>query len=277
MAALTGEVKNQALAGIAQALADNEQAIIQANQSDLSRAEKQEMSVSLVKRLKFDASKLKAAISGIESLIKLDDPVGKTLECTELDTGLELYRISCPIGVLGIVFESRPDALVQISTLALKSGNAVLLKENKPLPDLVMVDGGITQLRAAKAELVLLGLDQLPIVGLAKRYEEIVWDYEHNSGNLFLPRHSAGLTVVTRLRDEAHRFAITYHRELRRQRIKESVLDEIPGIGKSKKDMLLKHFGSITRLARASVEQITEAPGIGKKTAALIRSELDKR
>jgi len=152
-----------------------------------------------------------------------------------------------------------------------------LLREKKTLPELVMVDGGITQLRAAKAELVALGLDTLPIVGLAKRYEEIVWDYEANSGNLVLPRHSAGLTVVTRLRDEAHRFAISYHRELRRQRIMESRLDEIPGIGASKKEALLKYFGSITRLRRATVEQIAEAPGIGLKTAELIRSELDKK
>jgi len=152
-----------------------------------------------------------------------------------------------------------------------------LLKENKPLPGLVMVDGGITQLRAAKVELLLLGLGELPIVGLAKRYEEIVWDYEHNAGNLFLPRHSAGLAVVTRLRDEAHRFAITYHRELRRQRIKESVLDEIPGIGKAKKEMLLKHFGSIARLGRATLAEIAEAPGIGLKTAKLIRDELNKK
>jgi excinuclease ABC subunit C len=152
-----------------------------------------------------------------------------------------------------------------------------LLREKKPLPGLVMVDGGITQLRAAKAELVELGLDELPIVGLAKRYEEIVWDVENNSGNLILPRHSAGLTVVTRLRDEAHRFAITYHRDLRRQRIMESRLDEIPGIGSSKKEMLLRHFGSIVRLDRATVEQIAEAPGIGIKTAELVRSELDKK
>jgi excinuclease ABC subunit C len=154
---------------------------------------------------------------------------------------------------------------------------ARLLQENQPLPDLVMVDGGITQLRAAKDELQTLKLDQLPIVGLAKRYEEIVWDYEHNSGNLFLARLSAGLTVVTRLRDEAHRFAITYHRTLRRQRINESILDEIPGIGKSKKELLLKHFGSITRLSRASVEQIAQAPNIGKKTAQLIHHELHEK
>jgi len=152
-----------------------------------------------------------------------------------------------------------------------------LLREKKPLPGLVMVDGGIAQLRAAKAELTGLGLGDLPIVGLAKRYEEIVWDHEKNTGNLVLPRHSAGLAVVTRLRDEAHRFAITYHRDLRRQRIMESRLDEIPGIGSAKKEMLLKHFGSIARLGRATVEQIAEAPGIGLKTAELIRTELDKK
>jgi len=151
-----------------------------------------------------------------------------------------------------------------------------LLREKKPLPGLVMVDGGITQLRAAKSELAGLGLGDLPIVGLAKRYEEIVWDHESNSGNTRLPRRSAGLAVVTRLRDEAHRFAITYHRDLRRQRIMESRLDEIPGIGRAKKEMLLKHFGSIARLDRATVEQVAEAPGIGRKTAELIRSELDK-
>ncbi|NNJ70250.1 MAG: excinuclease ABC subunit UvrC [Kiritimatiellales bacterium] len=154
---------------------------------------------------------------------------------------------------------------------------ARLLREKKPLPGLVMVDGGITQLRAAKAELVELGLEALPIVGLAKRYEEIVWDVEHNSGNLVLPRYSVGLSVVTRLRDEAHRFAITYHRDLRRQRIMESQLDEIPGIGGAKKELLLKYFGSITRLRRAAVEEIAKAPGIGIKTAELIRSELDKK
>jgi glutamate-5-semialdehyde dehydrogenase len=82
----------------------------------------------LLKRLKFDEGKIADCIAGIESLIKLDDPVGRTLSATELDRGLQLYKVSCPIGVIGVIFESRPDALVQISTLCLKSGNAVLLK-----------------------------------------------------------------------------------------------------------------------------------------------------
>ena len=149
-----------------------------------------------------------------------------------------------------------------------------LLKENKSLPQLVMVDGGITQLRAAKAELTQLGLDALPIVGLAKRYEEIVWDYKNNGESLLLPRHSAALHVITRLRDEAHRFAITYHRELRRKRIQESVLDEIPGIGEVRKIALLQHFGSIHRLTRATEEEIAQVPGIGAKFAATLRKEL---
>jgi len=151
-----------------------------------------------------------------------------------------------------------------------------LQKEQRKLPDLVMVDGGITQLRAAKAELLLLGLENLPIVGLAKQYEEIVWDAEKNSGNLLLPKHAPERMIVTRLRDEAHRFAITYHRELRRRRIQESVLDEIPGIGPSKKEVLLRFFGSVTRLKRATKAEIAKAEGIGTKTANIIYEELHR-
>lgn len=120
--------KNAALAEIAKALKQNTDKIISANKQDLTEAEKNNLAEPLLKRLKFDESKIADVIAGIESLIKLDDPVGKTLSAIELDKGLELYKVSCPIGVIGIIFESRPDALVQISTLCLKSGNAVLLK-----------------------------------------------------------------------------------------------------------------------------------------------------
>jgi len=128
MAGLSDALKNEALARIAQALLSQEQAITQANQEDLAQAEKDNISPTLIKRLKFAGDKLRTVIDGIESLKNLPDPVGVTQLSRELDDGLELYQVSCPIGVLGIVFESRPDALVQISTLALKSGNAVLLK-----------------------------------------------------------------------------------------------------------------------------------------------------
>ncbi|MFL2859991.1 MAG: excinuclease ABC subunit UvrC [Pontiellaceae bacterium] len=152
-----------------------------------------------------------------------------------------------------------------------------LKKIKSPLPDLVMVDGGITQLRAAHTALCEMDLMDLPIVGLAKRYEEIVWDVENNSGNIKLPPNSNALHVVTRLRDEAHRFAVTFHRSLRAQRILESQLDEIPGIGDKKKKILLTHFGSISHMKRASLETLMEASGIGRKTAKIIYDELNKK
>jgi glutamate-5-semialdehyde dehydrogenase len=128
LSAVKTDVKNAALAQIAEALKSRSDEIIAANEKDLRIAEKNKLAKPLLKRLKFDAGKIADVCAGIESLIKLDDPVGQTLAATELDEGLNLYKVSCPIGVIGVVFESRPDALVQISTLCLKSGNAVLLK-----------------------------------------------------------------------------------------------------------------------------------------------------
>jgi glutamate-5-semialdehyde dehydrogenase len=128
LAAATTDVKNHALVEIAAALRQNAPAIIAANRQDLDEAKKNHLAAPLLKRLKFDEAKIDQVITGIESLIALPDPVGRTLAATELDDGLELYKVSCPIGVIGVVFESRPDALVQISTLCLKSGNTVLLK-----------------------------------------------------------------------------------------------------------------------------------------------------
>jgi glutamate-5-semialdehyde dehydrogenase len=121
-------IKNAALSGIAEALLANKNEIFDANLKDLERSAGENLAAPLLKRLKFDEKKLDEVVEGIKSLAALEDPVGKTLLSRELDEGLELYRISCPIGVIGIIFESRPDALVQISTLCLKSGNAVLLK-----------------------------------------------------------------------------------------------------------------------------------------------------
>lgn len=128
MAALSGEVKNNALLKIADALLANRKKILEANELDLRRSEKENLASPLLKRLKFDDKKLNDVVEGIKSLKGLEEPVGKTLLSTMLDDGLELFKVTCPIGVIGIIFESRPDALVQISTLCLKSGNCVLLK-----------------------------------------------------------------------------------------------------------------------------------------------------
>jgi excinuclease ABC subunit C len=146
-----------------------------------------------------------------------------------------------------------------------------LKKEQSGMPDLLVVDGGITQLRAARAALAGIGV-KLSCVGLAKQHEEIVRDGEPS---LFLARDSRALRVITGLRDEAHRFAIAYHRKLRAQRIRESALDEIPTIGKKKKELLLKHFGSFEQLRKATLDELLATPGMGPKTAKLIHNRIN--
>jgi excinuclease ABC subunit C len=140
-----------------------------------------------------------------------------------------------------------------------------LVNEQRPFPDLVLVDGGPTQLNAARAELNALGLSALPVAGLAKRHEEIYLPGCDQPIRLELD--SPALNVLRRLRDEAHRFALTYHRHLRSQRIRESLLDDMPGIGAHRKKQLLEHFGSIAQLKTASVDAVASVPGFGPKRA----------
>ncbi len=128
MAVLTREQKDSALKAIADALNSEKNRIIAANAEDLANAEAADLEKPLIKRLKFADAKIADVTDGILSLMTLEDPVGKQTLHTTLDDGLELYRVTCPIGVIGVIFESRPDALVQIATLCLKSGNAVFLK-----------------------------------------------------------------------------------------------------------------------------------------------------
>ncbi|MCH4153340.1 MAG: glutamate-5-semialdehyde dehydrogenase [Saccharofermentans sp.] len=128
MAALSEQTKNSALEAIAEALNERSAKIFDENKKDLDAAMKAELDGPLIKRLRFGAQKLAETTAEISSLISIEDPVGKVSLHTTLDEGLELYRVSCPIGVIGVIFESRPDALIQIASLCLKSGNAVFLK-----------------------------------------------------------------------------------------------------------------------------------------------------
>ena len=132
IASVSGELKNKALASMAQALDSNREKVISANKKDLLAAEKLvdagKLSKSLLKRLKVDDIKIDEMIAGINDVIKFEDPVGKTLSSIELDNGLELYQVSCPIGVIGVIFESRPDVVPQIMALCLKSGNSTIFK-----------------------------------------------------------------------------------------------------------------------------------------------------
>jgi glutamate-5-semialdehyde dehydrogenase len=131
LAALPTDARNRAIAAIAQALSDQANDIVAANQKDCEAAIAQNLAKPLYGRLKLDAVKLQGAIAGVRDVAQLPDPVGTVQLHRELDTGLELQRITCPLGVLGVIFESRPDAVMQIASLAVKSGNGVILKGGK--------------------------------------------------------------------------------------------------------------------------------------------------
>ena len=142
------------------------------------------------------------------------------------------------------------------------------------LPDLIIVDGGKGQLSSACRELQRLGLHELPIIGLAKEYEEI-----YRPGRalpLVLPPDSGALRLLQRIRDEAHRFANTYHQLLMKKRIGESVLDDCPGVSQNRKSLLLRKFGSVNRLRKATVEQIAATEGIGPKLAQEVHRFLER-
>ena len=131
LAASSCEQRNQALRLIADSLLSHKEEIFAANGEDLTAAHEQDVSPAIVKRLKFTEEKLADSLQGIEQLIGLQDPLGRTLLARELDEGLVLRRVSCPIGVIGVIFEARPDALIQISCLCIKSGNCAILKGGK--------------------------------------------------------------------------------------------------------------------------------------------------
>ncbi|MFH8219070.1 excinuclease ABC subunit UvrC [Streptomyces sp. NPDC018057] len=135
-------------------------------------------------------------------------------------------------------------------------------------PQLVVVDGGQPQVAAARRALDELGIDDIAVCGLAKRLEEVWLPGEDDP--VVLPRTSEGLYLLQRVRDEAHRFAITYQRTRRAKRFRAGPLDEVPGLGETRKRALLKHFGSVKRLRSATIDQICEVPGIGRKTAETI-------
>ncbi|MET9590336.1 excinuclease ABC subunit UvrC [Streptomyces sp. NPDC006516] len=139
-------------------------------------------------------------------------------------------------------------------------------------PQLVVVDGGQPQVAAAKRALDELGIDDIAVCGLAKRLEE-VW-LPDDDDPVVLPRSSEGLYLLQRIRDEAHRFAITYQRAKRAKRIRSSPLDEVSGLGETRKQALIKHFGSVKKLRQATIDQICEVPGIGRRTAESVAAAL---
>ncbi len=146
--------------------------------------------------------------------------------------------------------------------------------EQKPFPDLVVIDGGIGQVHAALAAFEALGLPAPPLVGLAKKEESIV--FPDGRDDLQLPRRDPALRLLQRLRDEAHRFANAFNAKLRSRRIRDSVLDDMPGLGPARREKLLGHFKSLPRLKKASFEELLAVKGIGRKFAEQLHEFLQK-
>ncbi|MDA3627487.1 excinuclease ABC subunit UvrC [Saccharopolyspora sp. WRP15-2] len=139
-------------------------------------------------------------------------------------------------------------------------------------PNLLVIDGGAPQANAAADALTEMGITDVAVIGLAKRLEE-VW-LPADPDPVILPRTSEALYLLQRVRDEAHRFAISYHRKKRGKRMTSSTLDAIPGLGETRRTALLKHFGSVRKLRQAGVDEIAEVPGIGRRTAETVHSAL---
>lgn len=147
-----------------------------------------------------------------------------------------------------------------------------LLEEKKPLPDLILVDGGKGQLSSAREVLKQLGLESQPIIGLAKRLEEVFVPGQSEAQNI--PKSSPALRLLQHIRDESHRFAITYHRKLRRKRTLKSPLEEVPGIGPKRREHLLRTFGSLKKIREASLEELIRQGKLPEKIARELKERL---
>jgi len=225
--------------------------------------------------------KRKEALEGIQILqevLRLSTPA-KVIETFDISNISGTYAVASMVASVNGIPDRKRYRQFQIATVEGPNDAAMmaevihrryrrLLDEQAPLPDLVLVDGGIIQVQAARRQLDQLGLPHVRVAGLAKRYEELYTDTQ--PAPLILPRDSHALRVLQQIRDEAHRFAINYHRKLRAKRIRESELDDIPGIGETRKQQLLKQFGSVARLKKATPEQIEKTPGFGSASARLV-------
>ncbi|MDY7028831.1 MAG: glutamate-5-semialdehyde dehydrogenase [Spirochaetota bacterium] len=205
---LSEERKNNALRAVAAALQANVSTVEEANREDMRIAEQEHLAAPLIKRLRFQGEKIEQACRGIEQVAGLPDPVGKVLSARLLDEGLRLYQVSCPIGVIGMIFESRPDALVQMASLCLKSGNAVLMKggrealhTNRALTDIIsaasvqagMPDGWIQLVETREEVKAMLALDEYIDLLIPRGSNQFVRYIMENS-NIPVLGHADGIT-----------------------------------------------------------------------------------
>jgi len=222
------------------------------------------------------------------------DQLKDTLELEVIPTTVECFDISHISGTLAVAsmvrfVDGRPDKngyrRFKIKTFEgnddFRSMREVvgrrytrLHEEHRAFPALIIIDGGLGQVGAALAAFKEHELSPPPLIGLAKREETIVFP---DGRELKLPRHDIGLTLLQRIRDEAHRFANDFNADLRSQKLRESILDEMPGLGPKRRDALLKHFGSIQKIRKATCEELAEVDGVSEQIAAKIILHLASR
>ncbi len=218
------------------------------------------------------------ALSELAEVLGLSEPP-KRLECYDISTlqgedsvgSMVVFSEGLPDKAQYRRFKIRhytgaPDDYAMMREMLERRLGAALLKSRKfaALPELMVIDGGKGQLNVALQAMQELDI-HTPVIGLAKRYEEI-FQPGHEHGTM-LPRHSRALHLLQRIRDEAHRFALKYHTTLRNRRVRESLLDEIPGIGPSRKQALLKHFGSMDKIRKATPDELAAVPGMNRPLA----------
>ena len=241
------------------------------------------------KNRKFENPELPGADTGMAAVKALEEQLGLTVTPRHI-IGFDISNILGKFAVASMVVmrNGKPDRSsyrrFKIKTVDQSNDFAMMkevimrhfsrLLENKiPFPDLVMVDGGKGQLSSAIEGLIEIGAPPLPILGLAEKNEEIY--LPGHSDPVVLSRHDPALKMLQTLRDEAHRFAITFHRELRRRQIERSLLDDIPGIGTKRKIQILRTFGSVAALRKATPEEMAEKiPGLGLRLAEKIAEAL---
>ncbi len=283
MAVLTREQKDSALKAIADALNSEKDRIIAANAEDLANAEAADLEKPLIKRLKFADAKIADVTDGILSLMTLEDPVGKQTLHTTLDDGLELYRVTCPIGVIGVIFESRPDALVQIATLCLKSGNAVFLKggseaanTNKVLSEVIYEAGvkaglpeGWLNLLTTRAEISdMLKLDEY-IDLIIPRGSNAFVQYIMQNTNIAVLGHADGVchTYINEKADPATALKVAV--DAKTQYVSVCNATETFLVDEALKDTLLKDLVKTLRDAGVTIygdDYVAEAFGAEKVT-----------
>ncbi|MBO8168445.1 MAG: excinuclease ABC subunit UvrC [Thermoanaerobacteraceae bacterium] len=241
-----------------------------------------------------ELSRRKKAMAGEQALLELQEQLG----LSKLPRRIECYDISNIQGTNSVgsmvVFvdgEPRPDqyrrfkiravkgpddfaSMAEVLTRRFRRVQAEDTRGFENLPDLVIIDGGKGQLGAARRVMRQLGVASIPTFGLAKE-EELLFA-EGNPNPIRLPRDSEALYLLQRLRDEAHRFAISYHRNLRAKESKRSLLDEVPGIGPKRKQALLRHFGSVKRIGEATVEELSQVEGMTRKVAEQLHEYLGR-